>query len=92
MEDIPSEQLFGHLPEQAGEEGCLKGRPELDFFVGDDFVNHKTHPERKEEGNEIFQYPLKDRADVDHRLKSVTPKEGDGRGEGHTDQEEDSGQ
>jgi hypothetical protein len=84
--------LFGHLPEQAGEEGGLKGCPELDFFVGDDFVNQKTHPEREEKGNEIFQYPLKDRADVDYRLKSVTLKEGDGRGENHTHQEKDAGQ
>ena len=87
MEDIPSEQLLGHLPEQACEEGCLKGRPDLNFFVGDDFVNQKTHPERKEEGNEIFQDESNDRTQIQKRAKTVALDQSNHGGEHHTDEE-----
>jgi hypothetical protein len=55
MENIPSKELLGHLPHEAGEEGGIESRPETDLPIGNDLIGEKSHPECKEEGKKVFQ-------------------------------------
>jgi hypothetical protein len=64
MKNIPPEQLLGGFPEEAGEKGRSKGSLEMDFLVGDDLVNQKTHPKSEEEGDEVFQNESNDRSQL----------------------------
>ena len=59
--NVPPEQLLGRFPEEAGEKGRLKGSLEMNFLVGNDLVDQKTHPKSEEEGNEVFQDESNDR-------------------------------
>ena len=67
MEDIPSEQLFGDFPEQTGEEGRLESSLKMDLSIGNDLVDQEEHPEREEEGEEVFQRESEDRSQVQER-------------------------
>jgi len=80
MEDIPSKQLFCHLPEETREEGGLESGFEMDFPVRNDLINQKTHPESEEEGDEVFQDKLDDWTQIEKRTQTITLDEGDGRG------------
>jgi hypothetical protein len=89
VEDIPSKQLFGHLPEQTGKAGRLKSCLEMDFSIGNDFVNQKAHRKSEEEGNEIFQNKSKGRFHIEKKAETITLKKGDPRAEHHTHEEKD---
>jgi hypothetical protein len=62
----------------------LKGCLELDFPIGNDFVNQKAHPKSEEEGNDVFQDESKGRSQRQKRAKTVTLNEGDSGCEDHT--------
>jgi hypothetical protein len=84
VKDIPSEKLFRHLPEQTGEKSRLKSGFELDFLVGNDFVNQETHPKSEEERDKVFQNESNDRDHVQKGAKTVTLDNRDHGGEHHT--------
>ena len=54
MEDVTSEKMFCQFPEQAGKEGRLKGGFEVNYYMGDDFVNQKKHAGGEEERKRVF--------------------------------------
>jgi len=60
------------------------------FFNGGDLVNQEKHAKRKKEGNEVFQDGLKDEADIQGKLESITLEEGNHGAEGHTHQQKRS--
>ena len=55
VENVPTKQLLGRFPEEAGENGGLEGCLEMNFLVRNDLVNQKTHPEGEEKGNKVLQ-------------------------------------
>jgi hypothetical protein len=64
MKNVPSEELLGRLPEEAGEKGRPKGGLEMDFLVGNDLIDDKAHPKSEEEGDEVFQDESNDRSQL----------------------------
>ena len=92
MDDIPSEQLFGHLPEETREAGGLEGRLKLDFSIGKDLINQKKQAEGEEKRDEVFQNELNRRFDPPESLEGGPLDVTRRRGEGHAHQEKKSGQ
>ena len=54
MNDIPGEKMFGQFPEQARQEGRLKGGFEVDPLIRDDFVNQNKHAIGEEKREQVF--------------------------------------
>ena len=61
-------------------ECCL----EIDFPIGNDFVNQKAHPESEEKGDEVFQDEPEGLSYSQQMTKKVTLKKGNSRCEDHT--------
>jgi len=90
MEDIPSEKVFRHFPEQASKEGRLKDGREKDPLVGDDFVNQKEHAAGEEKWEQVSQGPLYRRPYGHRNPPLVTLEEDDKRAQNHAREEKES--
>jgi hypothetical protein len=59
----------------------------MDFPIGNDFVNQKTHPKSEKVGDEVFQDESNNRDHIQKGAKTVTLDKGDHGGEHHTEEE-----
>ncbi len=54
MDDIPGEEMFGQLPEQARKQGRLKGGLDVNPLRRYDFVNERKHAIGEGKRDQIF--------------------------------------
>jgi hypothetical protein len=62
----------------------LKSCLEIDFSIGNDFINQKAHPESEEKGDDVFQDESEGLSHSQQMTKTVTLNEGNSRCEDHT--------